>query len=101
MKKVYEKPKRNSDSVRDDIRPEYDFSKGIRGRHARKANEGILITVYSANEKTVKKYFREQKTLVTLEPDVAKVFKDARGVNAALRRIISAKQKPRKKTKVV
>ncbi|MBM2840884.1 MAG: hypothetical protein HW412_1412 [Bacteroidetes bacterium] len=97
MNKAYDKPRKDARSVREDLRPEYDFSKGIRGRHARKTNQGILITVFSPNERTVKKYLREQKTLVTLEPDVAKVFKDARDVNTALRRIMRAKQKPRRK----
>ena len=36
--------------------------------------------------------------IITLEPDVARVFKDARDVNTALRRMMT-KQKPRRKPK--
>ena len=97
MKKTYDKPRRNTRSVKDDLRPEYNFSKGTRGRYAKKTNEGILITVYSPNKRTANKAFRERQTLITLEPDVARIFKDAREVNAALRHMMTAKQKARRK----
>ena len=47
------------------MREEYDFSGGVRGKH------------YQA--------YRQGTNLVLLEPDVAKIFKDAATVNAALR----------------
>jgi hypothetical protein len=49
----------------DTMREEYDFSGGVRGKH------------YKA--------YRQGTNLVLLEPDVAKIFKDAATVNAALR----------------
>ena len=49
----------------DDMKPEYDFSTGERGRYAKRFEEGT--------------------NLVLLAPDVAKVFPDAESVNAALR----------------
>jgi len=52
----------------DDMRSEYDFSKGIRGKHANRYWEGTNI--------------------VALAPDVAKVFKNSDAVNAALRGLI-------------
>lgn len=48
--------------------PEYDFSKGIRGKHHTAYNEGTNV--------------------VLLEPDVAKVFKDSDSVNHALRLLL-------------
>jgi hypothetical protein len=48
-----------------DMRAEYDFSKGIRGKYAKKFSKGTNI--------------------VALDPDVAKVFKDSKAVNAVLR----------------
>lgn len=48
-----------------DLLPEYDFSKGVRGKYARKYAEGTNIVV--------------------LEPDVAKTFRDSRSVNKVLR----------------
>jgi hypothetical protein len=48
-----------------EIRAEYDFSKGVRGKYARR--------------------FAERTHLVKLEPDVAAVFGDSASVNRALR----------------
>jgi hypothetical protein len=58
-----------------DLRPEYDFSNGVRGKHARRAKSG--------------------SNLVLLEPDVAKAFPDAKSVNTALRALagIARRQK--------
>jgi hypothetical protein len=52
----------------DDIRPEYDFSGGVRGKH------------FQA--------YRQGTNLVPLDPDVAKMFPDAAAVNEALRLLI-------------
>lgn len=48
-----------------ELRPEYDFSKGIRGKYAQRYAEGSNI--------------------VLLAPDVAKAFPTADAVNQALR----------------
>jgi uncharacterized DUF497 family protein len=50
------------------MRPEYDFSKGVRGKYAQRYAEGTNIVV--------------------LAPDVAKAFPNADAVNAALRGLI-------------
>ena len=50
----------------DEMRPEYDFSKGVRGTYAKRYAEGTNVVV--------------------LDPDVAAVFHDAAAVNQALRR---------------
>ena len=50
------------------MRPEYDFSQGERGKYARRYAEGTNVVV--------------------LEPDVAKVFRGSKAVNASLRKII-------------
>jgi len=47
------------------MRKEYDFSKGVRGKYAKKYKAGTNI--------------------VLLDPDVAEVFKTPRSVNQALR----------------
>jgi hypothetical protein len=60
----------------DDMLPEYDFSKGIRGKHAKRYSEGTNV--------------------VLLEPDVAKVFTDAASVNYALRQLIGILGKVKK-----
>ena len=51
-----------------EIREEYDFSKGIRGKHHQSYNEGTNI--------------------ILLDPDIAKVFKNSDAVNHALRMLM-------------
>ena len=60
MKKV---PAKKVDS--DEMRPEYDFSNGVRGKYAARYALGTNV--------------------VLLEPDVAAVFPDSKSVNEALR----------------
>jgi len=52
----------------DDIRPEYDFSHGVRGKHH--------------------EAYRTGTNVVFLEPDVAQVFTDSASVNEALRLLV-------------
>jgi hypothetical protein len=59
MKKKANKP------AEPDVRPEYDFSSGVRGRYARRYAQGANVVV--------------------LEPDVAKVFPNSAAVNRSLR----------------
>jgi hypothetical protein len=51
------------------MRPEYDFSNGVRGKYYER--------------------YRKGTNLVLLEPDVAKVFRDSESVNHALRLLVS------------
>ena len=54
------------DRVREpDMRAEYDFSRGVRGKYAGR--------------------FAEGSNVIVLDPDVAEVFSDAKAVNEALR----------------
>jgi hypothetical protein len=52
----------------DDMRPEYNFSEGVRGKHH--------------------KAYQEDTNVVLLEPEVARVFRDSAAVNRALRMLI-------------
>lgn len=70
------KPRVVSDS---DMRPEYDFSKGVRGKYLENYRKGTNV--------------------VLLEPDVAKVFKSSEAVNEALRGLLKvAGQVSRRRT---
>ncbi|MCB2263213.1 MAG: hypothetical protein LGR52_09800 [Candidatus Thiosymbion ectosymbiont of Robbea hypermnestra] len=56
------------DELNDELREEYDFSRmtgGVRGKYAKQYHEGVK--------------------LIMLEPDVAKMFPDAKSVNETLR----------------
>ncbi len=59
------KAKRRTDP---DLRPEYDFRDGVRGKYAARFAAGTNIVV--------------------LSPDVAKHFPDSRSVNDALRKLL-------------
>ncbi len=63
MKK--DKAKQSAAADRDTMRPEYDFSKGVRGATAARYREGTNVVV--------------------LDPSVMDVFPDSEAVNEALR----------------
>jgi len=54
---------------RSDLRENYDFSSGVRGKYSQRFAEGT--------------------NLVVLEPDVARSFPDSASVNEALRKLLS------------
>jgi hypothetical protein len=56
----------NNDS---DMLEEYDFSKGIRGKYAKRYSDGTNVVI--------------------IDPDVAEFFPDNRSVNEALRSLIT------------
>lgn len=68
---------RKSSENADTMRPEYDFSQGVRGKHAAKYAEGTNVVV--------------------LEPDVAREFKTAEQVNETLRAVSKLLQQRRKR----
>ncbi len=59
----------------DDLRPEYDFSRGVRGKYAGR--------------------FAGRAHIVTLDPDVARVFPDEESVNEALRALAAIMERHR------
>jgi hypothetical protein len=85
--------KKNSPKVRkksaDEVRPEYDFSGGVRGKYAQNLRkEGYTIRVYQADGTYSETYVLGEKTVV-LEPDVWEYFPDSQTVNRALRALIA------------
>ncbi len=58
-----------------DMREEYDFSRGVRGKYARRYAEGANV--------------------VLLEPDVAKAFPTAQAVNRSLRTLLGVGRRRR------
>jgi hypothetical protein len=65
------------------MRPEYDFSKGVRGKYAARLKPG--------------------RQIVILDPDVAAAFDDAKAVNRALRTLMEvvpprSARSPRRRT---
>jgi hypothetical protein len=69
--------KANRKSGATEMRTEYDFSRGILGKYARRCSEGSNVVV--------------------LEPDVAKVFTDSDVVNRSLRALAGIVKPPAKR----
>lgn len=59
--------------AQDTMRPQYDFSKGARGKHHKAYQQGTNV--------------------VLLEPDMAEIFKDSASVNRALRMLVELADK--------
>ena len=70
------KKQARDEAFADEMRSEYDFTGGVRGKYAAQ--------------------FRAGTNLVLLEPDVADAFPDAESVNAALRGLIEIAKRARK-----
>ena len=63
-----------------DMRKEYDFSEGTRGKHYQSYKDGTNV--------------------VLLDPDIAKVFKDSNAVNHALRMLMKLADNEVKRNKI-
>ena len=70
------------------MRAEYDFTGGVRGKHYRAMQAGYTITVHKADGTTVVKDVMPKEGAVILEPDIRTYFSDSESVNRALRCLI-------------
>jgi hypothetical protein len=71
-----------------DMRAEYDFSGGVRGKHYGAMQAGYTITIHKADGTTVVKDVMPKKGIIVLEPDIRAYFRDSKSVNRALRCLI-------------
>jgi hypothetical protein len=69
----------------EEIRAEYDFSKGVRGKHADALQNGHKTIIHKSDGSTIT---RETRPII-LEPDVQVYFPDTESVNQALRGLIA------------
>lgn len=69
------KTRHNADA--DDMKREYDFSGGVRGKYARRYAEGTNV--------------------VFLDADLVKLFPDSESVNRALRSVVAARRRRHRK----
>ncbi len=75
----------------DEMREEYDFSAGVRGKHFQTYREGHAVSIHGADGSTTKHYFTQKDGAVMLDPDVKAHFPDSESVNKALRSLISSR----------
>lgn len=86
MKKVSSKARTLKD---EDIRPEYDFTGAVRGRHYRPLDEGYTVQIKKSDGTAVVEHYTLAEGTVLLQPDVREYFTDSASVNAALRSLIA------------
>ena len=78
---------RNSNNA--DMRNEYDFSGGVRGKHYKAYRNGHAIYINKNNGLTSVQYFTQEDGSVMLDPDVKVHFTNSESVNKALRSFIA------------
>ena len=81
--------KNKSDSNTNEIREEYDFSSGVRGKHYKAYREGHTVRIHKDDGTTSVQYFTQEDGAVILDPDVKAHFPDSESVNKALRSLIN------------
>ncbi len=68
----------------EEIRDEYDFSKGVRGKHAKSLAHGHTTIIHKSDGSTT---IRESRPII-LEPDLQMRFPNSQAVNKALRSLL-------------
>jgi len=82
----------------DEILPEYDFSKGTRGKHAGQYQRGHTVKIHKSNGNTTVQHYKLEDGAVLLAPDVREYFSDSDSVNEALRSLINLIPQKRRRT---
>ncbi len=78
--------KKNDDENQvNEMRSEYDFSGGVRGKHHRHYRKGHIQRVTKKGGTIIEHFFTAQEGSIMLDPDVKKHFPDSESVNRALR----------------
>ena len=78
----------------DDMRPEYDFAGGTRGKHFRAYHQARRVIVHTKDGTTEERDFVLPEGTVVLDPDVRAHFPDSESVNRALRRLLDPVAQP-------
>ena len=68
-----------------EMREEYDFSQGVRGKHYRAYRSGHTVQVTKADGTVEECHFTLEDGAVMLDPDLRSRFPDSESVNRALR----------------
>ncbi len=68
---------------------EYDFSGGVRGKHARAFSGGYRVLIHRADGTTESRDYTLPDGVVVLDSDVRTYFPDSEAVNRALRGLIA------------
>lgn len=77
------------DQDTDEMREEYDFSEGVRGKHYRAYRAGHVVRVQKSDGSIEERYFTLKDGAVMLDPDIKDEFPDSESVNRALRSLLT------------
>src|SRR5437588_13129214 len=83
MKK--EKTSKARQQADDEMRPEYDFRGGVRGKHYQAYRRGHTVTLHKTDGSKVGQHFTLEDGARMLEPGVAGYFPDSESRNCCLR----------------
>jgi hypothetical protein len=72
-----------------EMRSEYDFSNGIRGKHYASFRNGHTVKIIKKSGKPQLTYFTQKEGSIMLDPDIQKHFHSSKSVNNALREYIT------------
>src|SRR5690348_1829688 len=78
----------------EDLAPDYDFSQGVRGKHAAAMRDGYTMVVHHSDGTTEVREITPRPGTVVLDPDVRAYFPDSEAVNRALRGLIGQQSQP-------
>ena len=73
----------------EEMRSEYDFSGGVRGKHVQEIRQGYRVTIQNEDGSITVKEYEPDEGFVTLDPDVRAYFPDSESVNRTLRSLIA------------
>jgi hypothetical protein len=88
------RPDDNDGEDTEDMAPEYDFSQGVRGKHAMAMREGYRMVIHHNDGTTEVRDVTPRPGTVVLDPDVRAYFPDSEAVNRALRSLIGQGSQP-------
>ena len=83
----------------DTMRPEYDFTGGVRGKHAAAMRQGYTRIVHRTDGTREITEVRPLEGSIVLDPDVQAYFPDAEAVNTALRGLIALRPRRRRRVR--
>ena len=76
------------DERTDEMREEYDFSKGVRGKHYREYRAGHVVRIQKSDGTVEEHHFTLKDGAVMLDPDLKARFPDSDSVNRAIRSFV-------------
>jgi hypothetical protein len=72
-----------------DMRDEYDFSSGVRGKHYWAYRAGHTVRVTHTDGRVEERHFTLADGAVMIDPDLRPSFPDSESVNRALRSLLA------------